>query len=58
MAVSKEVQTMNAPKLSTYSTEHLEYLLRKTGKTPLYWNYTIEEIEIELQRRKQEQRDP
>jgi hypothetical protein len=49
---------MNAPKLSTYSTEHLEYLLRKTGKTPLYWNYTIEEIEIELQRRKQEQRDP
>lgn len=27
------------PDVSTLSTEHLQYLLEKHGKAPLYWNY-------------------
>lgn len=27
------------PDVSTLSTEHLQYLLSKHGKAPLYWNY-------------------
>lgn len=39
------------PAVSTLSTEHLQYLLEKHGKAPLYWNYTREQLELELRRR-------
>ena len=37
--------------LKKLSIEMLEYLLKKHGKAPLYWNFTREELEAELKRR-------
>ena len=42
---------MKKPEVKTLSTEMLQYLLSSLGNTPLYWNYTREELEAELKRR-------